>query len=161
MADPRVTATVRRATVRDFETVIRLLAELGRPTVDPDDADHRAAFERYLGRSDAAALVAEVEGEVVGFLDLEFRQRLNVTTEQAWIPDLIVSEAARSGGVGAALLAAATDLARERGCFGMGLESASWRTRAHAFYEREGWSRTGLSFTKMLDGTQWPPAPRP
>jgi len=154
-----MTATVRRATVHDFESVIRLLGELGRPTVAPDDADHLAAFERYLSRSDAAALVAEVDGEVVGFVDLEFRQRLNVTAEQAWIPDLIVSETARSRGVGAALLAAATDLARKRECFGMELESASWRTRAHAFYEREGWSRTGLSFTQMLGGTQWPPTP--
>lgn len=153
--------SVRPATSQDFEAVITLLAELGRPAVDPGDADHRAAFDRYLTRPDTAALVAELDGEIVGFLDLEYRQRLNVIAPQAWIPDLIVSESVRSRGVGSALLTAAAGLARDRGCFGMELESASWRTRAHAFYEREGWTRSGLSFTKPLTDTAWPPAPRP
>jgi GNAT superfamily N-acetyltransferase len=156
-----MTARIRPATSRDFAAVSTLLAELGRPVVHPGDPDHEAAFASYLARLDTAALVAEDEDVVVGFIDVEFRQRLNVAAPQAWIPDLIVTEAARSVGVGASLLAAAEDLARERGCFGMELESASWRTRAHAFYRREGWSETALAFSKSLGDTPWPPAPRP
>jgi len=44
---------------------------------------------------------------VVGFIDLEFRQRLNFSTPQAWVPDLVVTETSRSRGAGKALREAA------------------------------------------------------
>lgn len=153
---------VRRATEADFSSVAALLAALGRPDVrDDPDGTHRRAFAAYLGRADAVALVAEDEdGKVVGFCDLEFRARLAFETEQAWIPDLIVDEVHRSRGVGATLLAEATRLSRDRGCWSLTLESASWRTRAHAFYEREGLVGSGLSFSLVLADLDWPPTPR-
>ena len=109
-----------------------MLAELGRPDVrGADDEDfHRGRFEDYLARPDTLALVAAVRGGVVGFIDLEFRQRLNFREEQAWVPDLVVAESSRSRGAGKALLAEALGRARARGCWSLTLESASWRTRA-------------------------------
>jgi GNAT superfamily N-acetyltransferase len=154
--------TVRLAAPGDWPAVAALLADLGRPPAlgTEEEADLRQVFERYLERPDAVALVAEAGGEVVGFCDLEFRVRLNFTAPQGWIPDLVVSERSRSQGVGAALLARAEELARERGCWGLSLESATWRERAHTFYLREGWTDSGKSFTKVLMDIQWPPAPR-
>ena len=154
---------IRDARADDWPQVSDLLAELGRPDVreDDDEPRHGEAFARYLERGDALALVAEEDGELLGFVDLEFRQRLNFLTPQAWVPDLVVSERARGRGVGRALLEAAEQLANERGCWGMTLESATWREGSHAFYERVGWSPTGVSFTRPLaTGVQWPPAPR-
>jgi GNAT superfamily N-acetyltransferase len=117
-------------------------------------------FRRYLDRADAVLLVAEDAGTVVGLLDMEYRVRLNFTTPQAWIPDLVVDEDSRSAGVGRALISRAEELARERGCWGMELESATWRDRAHAFYLREGWTEAGKSFSKLLaEGLTWPPTP--
>jgi GNAT superfamily N-acetyltransferase len=153
---------IREARAADWRAVAALLAELGRPDVlaSPDAEVHARLFEAYLERPDTVALVAERNGAVVGFCDVEFRQWLNFIRPQAWIPDLIVTEAARSAGAGAALLARAEELARSRGCWSMALESATWRERAHAFYEREGWSAGGKAFTKLLDDLEWPPAPR-
>ena len=150
---------VREATTEDWPAVAALLAELGRPDVrgGPDEDESRLVFERYLDRPDTNALVAVEDGRVVGFCDLEYRTRLNFTTPQAWIPDLIVTEASRSRGAGAALLTRADQLARERGCWGMSLESATWRTRAHAFYEREGWTDSAKSFSRSLSDKPWPP----
>jgi len=155
--------TVREARTEDWEKVAALLADLGRPQAlgTGDEPVLRQVFDRYLSRPDVVALVAEVDGAVVGFVDLEFRTRLNFEEPQAWIPDLVVAEAERSRGAGHDLLARAEELARERGCWGMTLESATWRTRAHAFYLREGWKDSGRSFTKALGDTPWPPAPRP
>ena len=70
---------VRDARPDDWASVKDLLAELGRPDVreDPDEPRHREAFERYLERDDTFALVADEDGEIVGFVDVEFRQRLN------------------------------------------------------------------------------------
>jgi GNAT superfamily N-acetyltransferase len=152
---------VRPATPEDWPAVAALLAELGRPAVlDTDDERvARSVFESYLARPDAASLVAEEGGRVIGFCDMEYRTRLNFTTPQAWIPDLVVSEGERSRGAGAALLARAEALARNEGCWAMSLESANWRTRAHAFYAGEGWTDSGKSFTRLLTDRAWPPAP--
>ncbi|GAC1412988.1 MAG: hypothetical protein NVSMB57_08470 [Actinomycetota bacterium] len=154
---------VRRAALDDWLDVAGLLAELGRPSVlsDPNEARHKEAFAAYLVRSDAFAWVAVIDGNVRGFCNMELRLRLNFLEPQAWIPDLVVSESARSAGAGAALLAEAESVAREQGCFSLSLESAAWRTRAHAFYRREGMNDAGLAFSKSLTGVVWPPqAPR-
>ncbi len=154
---------VREAVAEDWPRVAELLAELGRPAVvgEPGEAEHRAAFVRYLARPKTALLVAIEDDLIVGVCDVEFRQRLNFLEPQAWIPDLIVAGDSRSRGAGAALVARAEELAREHGCWGISLESATWRTRAHDFYRREGYSDIGLAFNKSLDGRPWPPAPRP
>lgn len=153
---------IRDAGSDDWVAVAALLAELGRPDVRTtgEEAAAREVYGAYVDRPDAEALVAEEDGLVLGFLNMEYRVRLNFTTPQAWIPDLIVREDSRSGGIGHALLQRAEDLALERGCWGMTLESATWRDRAHAFYLREGWNDTGKSFTKILTDITWPPAPR-
>ena len=153
---------MRDARPEDWPHVENLLAELGRPDVrdDPDEPRHREAFERYLERDDALALVAEEGGDIVGFVDLEFRQRLNFLEPQAWVPDLVVAESARGTGAGRRLLEEAERRARERGCWGMTLESANWRDTSHAFYEHVGWKNTGKSFTRALADLKLTPAPR-
>jgi GNAT superfamily N-acetyltransferase len=153
---------VREARAPDWPAVSGLLAELGRPDVRgaEDEDAHRESFEAYLQRPDTVAFVAMDGDDVVGFIDLEFRQRLNFRTPEAWVPDLIVSEQARSRGAGKALLAAAMERARERGCFALELESAVWRDRAHAFYLREGMKQSGHAFVKLLVDMEWPPRPR-
>jgi GNAT superfamily N-acetyltransferase len=152
---------VREARAEDWPAVARLLAQLGRPDVAGTEEEEaaRRVFEDYLRRDDAVALVAEDDGRVAGFCDMEYRVRLNFTSPQAWIPDLVVDRDLRSRGVGAALLDRAEVLARERGCWGITLESATWRTRAHAFYLREGWSDSGKSFIRSLSDRPWPPPP--
>jgi GNAT superfamily N-acetyltransferase len=154
---------VREARPDDWARVADLLAELGRPDVRgaDDEREHSSRFASYLARGDAVALVAEDDGDVLGFVDVEFRQRLNFLVPQAWVPDLVVSEEARGRGIGRLLLEAAEAQARERGCWGMTLESAAWREASHAFYEHVGWVPTGRSFTRpLVEGLEWPPPPR-
>ncbi len=149
---------IREARPDDWTAVAALLAELGRPDVfaGGDAEQHREAYEAYLQRPDTVALVAEDDGAVVGFIDMEYRARLNFSSPQAWVPDLIVTERARSHGAGRALLAAAEERARTRGCFALSLESANWRGRAHAFYVREGMEHVSASFIKVLSEEEWP-----
>lgn len=125
----------------------------------PDEHEHQHRYLAYLDRNDAVALVAEVSGCVVGFVNMEFRMRLHFRSEQAWIPDLVVAPGYRGAGIGAALLAEAERLAWERGCWGMALDSAHWRIDAHRFYTTQGWADTGRSLTKSLSDQPWPPPP--
>jgi GNAT superfamily N-acetyltransferase len=153
--------SVRPAEPEDFESVTALLEELGRPRVLGTDraADARAQFDSWLEDPAMEAYVAEADGEVVGFVDLQFVQRLNFDAPQAWIPDLIVRESARSLGAGAKLMARVEASARKRGAFALTLESANWRTRAHAFYLRQGMTDAAKEFVKVLHDVGWPPPP--
>jgi GNAT superfamily N-acetyltransferase len=145
-------ALIRPATVRDFEAVTALLAELGRPQVAPADMEAaRQVYERHTGRPDTASLVAEVDGRVIGFMSLEFRERLNRTTPQAWIPDLIVTESHRGIGAGRALLLRGVELARDRGCWSVTLESGNERAAAHQLYLSAGMQDLGKYFLIDLD----------
>ncbi|MEA2425826.1 MAG: hypothetical protein QOH13_2236 [Thermoleophilaceae bacterium] len=141
---------VRLAGPDDFEAATALLEELGRPAVS-DRETCQQIYMRGLADPEAAHLVAEDdEGQIVGFCSLHFRPRLNHTSPDAWVPDLIVTEAARSKKVGHALLSEAEKRARERGCHHLTLESAHFRKDAHRFYLDFGLTDDGLSFGKPL-----------
>lgn len=138
---------IRPAAAADFAAVTRLLAELGRPAVPAEDEPAaRAVYLRHLARPDTASLVAEIDGRVIGFMSLEFRERLNRTRPQAWIPDLIVTEPARGLGAGKALLLRGIELARARGCWSVVLDSGYSREVAHQLYRSVGMRDEGLYF---------------
>jgi GNAT superfamily N-acetyltransferase len=150
--------TIRNAHVRDWPAVAGLLVELGRDvresaTTNPSHVIH---FGGHLARRECVTLVADAGTSLLGFIDMEYRQRLGHHRPQAWVNDLVVADASRSQGVGKALLDRAEELASQRGCFRMSLETAAWRDRTHAFYRREGWIDYGTWFIKVLD-PDWKP----
>lgn len=53
--------------------------------------------------------------------------------------------------IGTAFLGQAEKWARERGCDRVTLTSATHRTAAHAFYERQGFPETGRRFAKQIE----------
>lgn len=142
---------VRLADSGDFEAVTALLEELGRPAVTDETRDVcRALFEEHVADSEAAHLVAEDGGEVIGFCSLHFRERLNYPTPDAWIPDLVVTERARRRGAARALLEEAERRARVRSCWMLTLESAYFRKEAHMLYAAFGMKDAGKEFHKLL-----------
>lgn len=144
--------TIRSAEPRDFEAVSLLLETLGRPAVTDETRERcREVYLAQLADPNAGHLVADDEsGRVVGFCSLHFRDRLNYTRPQAWVPDLIVAEQARRTGVGKALLERAEERAIERGCWDFTLESAYHRREAHRFYAALGMRDASKAFRKLL-----------
>ena len=143
---------VRPITSDDFLRVAALLAELGRPVLTPETSDAvQAVYERHNANPQTASLVAEVNGQIVGFLSLVFREHLNFIHPQGWIPDLIVTESARGQGAARALLEQAFTQAKQHGCDWVRLESGYTRTVAHQAYEAVGMTNGGYYFTKTAD----------
>jgi GNAT superfamily N-acetyltransferase len=147
--------TIRHAALEDWPQVAALLVELGRD-VSPSAASNPSYVIRFGGHialRETRTLVAQELGgpRVLGFLDMEFRQRLGHPRPQAWVNDLVVAESARSEGIGTALLAEAERMAVARGCFRMSLETSAWREEAHRFYDQRGWTAFGTWFVKLLD----------
>ena len=143
---------VRSAEPRDFEAVTTLLELLGRKEVTDETRDRcREIYAAQVSDPTADHLVAEDDGgEIVGFCSLHFRKRLNYTTPEAWVPDLVVSEKLRRTGIGKALLEHAEHRAIERNCWALSLESAHHRVEAHRFYAAFGMRDMGKSFRKLL-----------
>jgi GNAT superfamily N-acetyltransferase len=69
---------------------------------------------------------------------------------RAWVEDLAVEPGHRSQGIGLRLLSAARDWARERGATHIELDTGTARTDAQRFYERQGPSHRGISYSWEL-----------
>ncbi len=67
-----------------------------------------------------------------------------------YIDDLVTDESSRSQGIGKALLANLEQLALQLKCAVLTLDSGTQRTRAHAFYFREGMHIPSFCFGKKL-----------
>ena len=144
---------VRPATRADFDAVTGLLEELGRPQVgEATRADALAVFEEQVVDPNAHHVVAEDDdGRVVAFCSLHFRERLNFPTQEAWVPDLVVTESARRKGIAGAILGEVERRARSRECHAIQLESGYQRAEAHHLYRQAHYRDTGKSFYKPLE----------
>ncbi|MGH2357831.1 MAG: GNAT family N-acetyltransferase [Candidatus Limnocylindria bacterium] len=132
----------------DFEATTRLLAELGRPAPAEDKLPAlRRVYAQHVQRTDTGSRLALDDGTAVGICSLEFREPFFALAPQAWIPDLIVTEAARGRDIGAALLDAAFVEAGRRGAYGATLESGHHRAVAHRLYASAGMADVGSFFT--------------
>lgn len=121
---------IRSAGTSDAAAVARLASELGVPT-DGAEASRRLAA---IG-SDAAqvALVAEVDGEVAGWIHVVESTSLQSGT-LVELRGLVVAASARRTGVGRALVAAAEAWASGRGHEVIRVRTDVRRDDARAFY---------------------------
>ena len=139
----------RPARAADAPAIAALVAQLGYDTAPSDVADRLA---RLLARSDHRFVVAEGDGQLLGWVHVELSESVDVGS-LAVIAGLVVDRAHRRQGVGAALMAEAEAWARQQGCPLMRLRSSATRTPAHRFYEGLGYRnvKTQYSFVKPLD----------
>ena len=103
---------------------------------------------------DAAILVAELEGKIVGFAYIQFEARnyAELLESAAWLHDIYVDEAARGYNAGKLLIEAAVEVAKEFGAEKLMLMAASQNEHAGEFFERNGFKTTMVEM--MLDMTK-------
>lgn len=101
----------------------------------------------------SSVLVAEIDGRVVGKLEL-FIGFKSVHGRFGMIRRFVVHEDFRGQGVGRALLDAATERAQDLGCSFIELSVDVTNPEPHAFYRREGFveDRVEIMMRKSLDG---------
>ena len=143
---------LRDITFDDLPDVLRLYAQ---PDFDNgevlDEAQARALYARFLTYPDYKIYVAEEGGRIVGSFALLVMLNLgHCGAPSAIVEDVVVAPQMQGRGVGAAMMRAAMDLARDKGCYKLVLSSNAKRVRAHAFYERLGFTRHGISFSVIL-----------
>lgn len=136
--------SMRRAKAGDLPVLVALLADddLGTAREDaslPLDPGYIAAFRVIDANPDQILAVAEVDGAVVGTLQLGFLPGLS--SRGAWhgqIAAVRIAAALRGRGLGERMIRWAVDQCRARGCSNVELMSNSSRRAAHRFYEKLG-----------------------
>jgi ribosomal protein S18 acetylase RimI-like enzyme len=137
---PEPVLTIRPAGAKDAEAIAALIAELGYE-VSASEVRKRLRL--------VDTLVADKSG-VVGVLTMSLTQVLHRPKPVGRISMLTVAGHARSGGIGALLVAAAEARLGAKGCGLVEVTSNRKRLRAHNFYERLGYERTSFRFAKTL-----------
>lgn len=135
MATPRI----RPATVDDAAAIARLSGQLGYPADAATFARRLALIAGSPRHAVFVALDADAGAKVLGMVGVEQRLMLE-TGEPAEIVAMVVDADARRAGIGRALIAAASDWARQRGCTRIFLRSNVLRDQAHAFYPALGFT---------------------
>ncbi|MGH8826273.1 MAG: GNAT family N-acetyltransferase [Jiangellaceae bacterium] len=145
---------IRPATRADVPAIVALLVddEIGATREQPDDlVPYLDAFERIDADPGEVLVVADVDGAVVGTLQLTIIPGLSrVGTTRAQIEGVRVGSGQRGSGLGAQLIQWAIDEARARGALIVQLTSDLKRVDAHRFYERLGFEATHAGFKLTL-----------
>ena len=140
----------RLATRADVPAIVRLLAEdkLGSQRErfeTPLPQVYYAAFEAIAADSNQELIVAELNGEVIGTLQLMYLPSLSYQGgTRAQVESVRVLQRLRSQGIGAEMMKWAIERARQRGCHMMQLTSHKSRTDAHRFYEKLGFTKSHI-----------------
>ena len=140
---------IERCEAADFQGVFGLLRQLW-PGKELERDTLRQIFEQAVRARSRVLLQATAEGEVVGFGSMTLKMHLWHGGLIAWIDELVVNERHRGLGVGKLLLEYLVELARERGCRAVELDSAFHRLGAHAFYEEMGFEKRAYLFCKRF-----------
>lgn len=135
---------LRDATPDDIPTILALVRELAEYERDPDAAVatpellHDAMFG---ARAVAHAIMAEEEGEAVGFALYFFNFSTWTGRPGLYLEDFYVRPSARGRGVGTRLFRRLAEIAQERGCARMELSVLTWNLEPMRLYERLGGQR--------------------
>ena len=133
MSDPG--GAIRVADVVDDELVAafeRLIPQLSSSSPPPS----RNQLVELVENDDTVLFLAVVNGQIMGSLTLAFYRI--PTGLKAWIEDVVVDDAARGRGLGAALNDAALNEARARGAKDVSLTSRPAKEAANRLYKRIG-----------------------
>lgn len=80
-----------------------------------------------------------------------FLSRLNRSTLEMYISELIILEKHQNCGIGKKLINSCITLTKEKNCHRIRLDSGNHRKNSHQFYTNLGFEQPSLSFTKNLD----------
>ncbi len=147
---------IRPATRHDVPLLLELIGELADyERLGDEVALDATLLERHLfgERPAAEAVVAELDGEAIGYALYFSTFSTFLGRPGIWLEDLFVRPDRRRGGVGRALLEHVAQLAVARGCGRLEWSALDWNEPALAFYRGLGARRLGEWELHRLDGS--------
>lgn len=133
---------IRKARPEDEESILELLPLIP-ANAGISQEELRAARLRLRESTSIDVLVAEADGEAIGFLVLSFVPAL--TGLRAWIDDVAVDPKRRRQGIGRALVEAAMQRASRRGATHLYMDTSRGNPDARDFYHACGFEEGGVT----------------
>jgi len=146
----------RLATRADLPSIVRMLAddELGSQRErhqDPLPDSYMKAFEQIDNDTNHELVVVELNGEVIGTLQLMFLPSISFQGGlRAQVESVRVDTKYRDQGIGSKLMQWTIDRAKARGAHVVQLTTHKSREEAHRFYERLGFKESHLGMKLNL-----------
>ena len=147
---------MRSATAEDLFSIIRLLADdfLGQQREDlsePLNENYIKAFREIDADANNELVVAEMNGKVIGTLQLTFTPSLSYRgSKRCTVESVRVDTSLRGKGIGREMMLWAIERAKEKGCISMQLTSHKDREDAHRFYEQLGFAKSHVGMKLSL-----------
>jgi GNAT superfamily N-acetyltransferase len=136
-----VSIRIRPATIDDAALVLELIVGLAEYERLPNEVvatEERVRESLFGPRPDAEVIIAELDGEPVGFALFFHNYSTFLARRGLYLEDLFVKPVARGRGVGRALLARLAALAVERDCGRLEWSVLDWNEDAIRFYRSVG-----------------------
>jgi len=136
-----MTKTIREAKLGDEAIILGFIKELAayeklsHEVIATEDHLRRTIF---VAQPKAFALIAEVDGEPVGFALYFFNYSTFMGRHGLYLEDLYVRESMRGGGFGKALLSRLAQIALDNDCGRMDWSVLDWNAPSIAFYKSLG-----------------------
>ncbi|MCG6117589.1 MAG: GNAT family N-acetyltransferase [Aquimonas sp.] len=158
VADAREPAALRPifrpAHAGDLGVLLALIADdaLGKNReFDAANPSYLRAFEAISADPNQQLIVAELGGRILGMAQLSFIPGLGrVGAWRCNVETVRIASDVRGHGLGAQLMRACEERARERGCALLQLTSDASRVDAHRFYRGLGYVDSHIGFKKLL-----------
>jgi len=146
----------RQATIEDLPDIVRMLADdfLGKQRErleDPLPESYLKAFRELDADSNNELIVAELDGSIVGTLQLTVTPSLSYQgSKRSSVESVRVDDKFRGQGIGRQMMLWAIERAKKKGCVSMHLTSHGDRKDAHRFYENLGFAASHVGMKLVL-----------
>lgn len=146
----------RPAAIDDLRAIVQMLADdfLGSQRErfeDPLPENYLRAFREIEADTNNELVVAEVDGKVVGTLQLTYTPSISFQgSKRCTVESVRVDERFRGQGIGREMMLWAIGRAKDNGCVSMQLTTNNDRIDAHRFYESLGFSRSHVGMKLKL-----------
>jgi GNAT superfamily N-acetyltransferase len=147
---------IREASEFDLLPIIRMLADdfLGQQRErleDPVPGSYLRAFREIEADPNNQLVVAELDGEVVGTLQLTSTPSISFQGgKRCTVESVRVDRKYRGRGIGREMMLWAIERAKAMGCISMQLTTNNDRVDAHRFYENLGFSKSHVGMKLKL-----------
>ncbi|EPZ9280965.1 TPA: N-acetyltransferase family protein [Vibrio parahaemolyticus] len=152
---------IREAQVSDIDSLLRLNYQIGimhfekapEAFVEPS-SEEKEFLLRAVSDQSRLFLVAEISGEVVGFITATVTQNeavpFLVKTPICRVGTIVVDENARVSGIGTQLMDKCNDWAKEQGAEQIRLEVMAFNNQAQKFYAKLGFEEQSKTMWKIV-----------
>jgi GNAT superfamily N-acetyltransferase len=141
---------IRNATAEDFNLVFDYIEKLWAYNSYDKEIIEKVYKDVLANDNDFAFLLYD-NGNPKGFCHGTFFNTFWLSGQTCYISSIITNLEERKKGYGGKMLDHVKDLAKERGCKAIVLDSGMPRKEAHRFYENYGFEKNGYCFELKLD----------